>query len=683
MKNPDISASNLVLSNEEIIHLEQQLGKKPGNLEIAICSLLQKSNPNSRLLRATLTESLPKHLIHVDEQKSILCLNNTINVNGQIQYDTNEILLHMAIKGFRLIAQDIAINTSSKQTDAILLNSISREKNMAGIPVFLSKVTIDKRIPCKDFLLSQNTMGIYAKSDVTSQVDNGDLVYYIGFPEEFLYNLGKNNFTNSKIINSSDNSVPLTNRILLEFIHDSSKFIKTGEAIMQTGMLPVISSFLEENNCGMSLEFSNADCIEETGLPKFFLPHNNPYLIIILDKNDTITLKKVCEHHELEVKLIGTIINTQQLQINLNNKITSIQNSVLSTYNKHQENDLPIQFTKKNINFDINTIPEPDDISLVGKKIIEHPGILLRNDYSKLFDQYIGGRILNISPYNTPAIIKTFGDKYAITSASEMIIIDTEKSTETQIFIGISRIIKSTICCGAIPQQINYTYNNTSLKKRIHSIIESVEQLYTIKTGTFSFQPVISTDKCITVNINVIGLIYEKQHYCTPDFKQKGDMVYIIGDPINDIASSLYLTNLYGDIDSPPAYFDKFIDSKLNNGLQDVIRKNLVKSAHIVREGGLFITLIESSLAKNLGFDITIPAEVRVDAFLFGESPLMSLVSVNGDNETEFIDLLIAQGLPFYTLGHVTREELRIDDISLGFILDYKLKYEKSLYKAL
>ena len=78
-----------------------------------------------------------------------------------------------------------------------------------------------------------------------------------------------------------------------------------------------------------------------------------------------------------------------------------------------------------------------------------------------------------------------------------------------------------------------------------------------------------------------------------------------------------------------------------------------------------------------LGFDITSPAEVRKDAFLFGESQGRVVVSVSMENEDDFVDLMMESGISFSTLGHVTKRELRIDDISYGYVDEYKKLYQK------
>ncbi|HOI47872.1 MAG TPA: AIR synthase-related protein [Prolixibacteraceae bacterium] len=105
--------------------------------------------------------------------------------------------------------------------------------------------------------------------------------------------------------------------------------------------------------------------------------------------------------------------------------------------------------------------------------------------------------------------------------------------------------------------------------------------------------------------------------------------------------------------------------------IQQVIRKliglKLVSSASPVGKGGLFFTLLRAAFPSNLGFDITTDAEIRRDAFLFGESMGRIIVDVDPEKEDEFVDVLSEMKVPFFTLGHVTKGEIRIDDISFGF----------------
>jgi phosphoribosylformylglycinamidine synthase subunit PurL len=82
----------------------------------------------------------------------------------------------------------------------------------------------------------------------------------------------------------------------------------------------------------------------------------------------------------------------------------------------------------------------------------------------------------------------------------------------------------------------------------------------------------------------------------------------------------------------------------------------------------VFFTLLRAAIPNGLGFDITTAAETRMDSFLFGEAMGRILVEVSPEREDEFVDAMTGLKIPFFTLGHVTKGEVRIDDDSLGYI---------------
>jgi len=166
-------------------------------------------------------------------------------------------------------------------------------------------------------------------------------------------------------------------------------------------------------------------------------------------------------------------------------------------------------------------------------------------------------------------------------------------------------------------------------------------------------------------------------------FKSKGDMIYLIGKSDNDISGSEYLSAIHLIEESAAPRMEVEEELQLHQILKDLVKAKLLVSAHDVSIGGLFVTLVECCLPNNLGFDVTSPAEVRTDAFLFGESQSRVVVSVSSEKETAFLDFMIETGYSFSALGHVTKQELRIDDSSFGFITDYSRDFETALGEIL
>jgi phosphoribosylformylglycinamidine synthase len=110
-----------------------------------------------------------------------------------------------------------------------------------------------------------------------------------------------------------------------------------------------------------------------------------------------------------------------------------------------------------------------------------------------------------------------------------------------------------------------------------------------------------------------------------------------------------------------------------------MVDHRLARSVHDVSNGGLFFALLESAVPMEFGFDITTDAEVRRDAFLFGEAQGRVIVSVSPEKQDEFVDFMVDKGMPFSILGHVTKGEIRVDDESFGYVDELKTKFENRL----
>ena len=182
-----------------------------------------------------------------------------------------------------------------------------------------------------------------------------------------------------------------------------------------------------------------------------------------------------------------------------------------------------------------------------------------------------------------------------------------------------------------------------------------------------------------TPTIGMLGVVEDKKHITSLAFQGKSDLIYMIGESINDISSSEYLASYHNIIESPAPKFDLDVEYNLQKTITKLIRGNVIESAHDVSNGGLFVTLLESSFTNNLGFEIVSSSEVREDAFLFGEAPSRVVVSVTETGEDAFLDLLKDCETPFMLLGHVTKGRIAVDDKEFGKIDEYKKIYNNSL----
>jgi phosphoribosylformylglycinamidine synthase len=190
-----------------------------------------------------------------------------------------------------------------------------------------------------------------------------------------------------------------------------------------------------------------------------------------------------------------------------------------------------------------------------------------------------------------------------------------------------------------------------------------------------------------TPTIGMVGLVEDFNKKMTLDFKKAGDVIYLLGDAQNDINSSEYLHKICGVKYSPSPYFDLEEEFLLQQKVSALIQNGIIASAHDVSEGGLFVTLCESSFHRNLGFDVNMPLTfkknpgVRPDAFFFGEGQSRVVVSVKA-NTTAAFEKAIGQ-TAFSKLGVVTKEEIKIDGKNWKTILDWKGLYNNAIEQYL
>jgi phosphoribosylformylglycinamidine synthase len=260
--------------------------------------------------------------------------------------------------------------------------------------------------------------------------------------------------------------------------------------------------------------------------------------------------------------------------------------------------------------------------------------------------------------------------------------------------MAVAEAARNIVCSGGVPSAITNCLNfgnpyNPEVYWQfvgaIKGMKKSCEKFNTPVTGgNVSFYNQMATEEgetpvFPTPTIGMLGVVEDKKHITSLAFKGKSDLIYMIGKCDNDISSSEYLVSYHGIKESSVPEFDLDEEYELQQTIKKLIRAGLLESAHDIADGGTFITLLESAMVNNLGFDITSCSEIREDAFLFGESPSRVIITTIERNEGNLLDILNKSEFPFILLGHVTKGDIRIDDKSFGDISAYKEIYNNSI----
>lgn len=348
--------------------------------------------------------------------------------------------------------------------------------------------------------------------------------------------------------------------------------------------------------------------------------------------------------------------------------------------------------------FDIQNVAIPADLQSVAQQIIALPNIASKRWVYEQYDSMVGTVNMSTNGPSDAAIVKVKGTDRALAMTVDCNSRYVHADPEVGAMIAVAENARNIVCSGGVPSAITNCLNfgnpyNPEVYWQFVGAIKGMsracEQFKTPVTGgnvSFYNQTVMG-DKAEPVfptpTIAMIGLVEDKSHVTTLNFKKKGDLIYQLGTSREDISSSQYLVYHHGITESPAPSFSLEEEYALQEQVKMLIRQGVLQSAHDVSEGGLFVALMESSMAGNLGFDITTDAEIRTDAFLFGESQSRVVVTVAPDQEEAFIDLMMLNGVEFDLLGHVTKGSIRIDDEEWGQVSEYKDRYDNALHRAL
>ncbi len=348
--------------------------------------------------------------------------------------------------------------------------------------------------------------------------------------------------------------------------------------------------------------------------------------------------------------------------------------------------------------FYIESITEPKDIVKVAKFLTGHENIASKRWVYEQYDSMVGTVNMSTNYPSDASIVNLKETNKALAMTVDCNARMVNADPEEGCAMAVAEAARNIVCSGGIPSAITNCLNfgnpyNPEVYWQFVGAIKGMSKACKkfgtpVTGGNVSFYNQSSIDGVEvpvfpTPTIGMLGVIEDKKHITSLAFKGKSDLIYMIGECTNDISSSEYLSSYHSFKESSAPKFDLDTEYNVQQTIIKLIRAGVIESAHDVADGGLFITLLESSFTNNVGFEIVSSSEVRDDAFLFGESPSRVVVSVTETGEDAFLDTLKGCRTPFILLGHVTKGRIAVDEKNFGNVAEYKTIYNNSLAEKL
>jgi phosphoribosylformylglycinamidine synthase subunit PurL len=431
---------------------------------------------------------------------------------------------------------------------------------------------------------------------------------------------------------------------------------------------------------------------------ELLLSESQERMLLVVEKGKESEVKKVFNKWDLESAVIGEVTEDGLLSFyiagNLEAQIPAQELVLGGGAPQYERAYIEPKYLKEVQKFDINQVQEPGDLKSIAEQLIQIPSIASKRWVTTQYDSMVG--TANAST-NTPTdaaivLVRETGTALAITvdCNSRYVFADPYKGA----MIAVAEAARNIVCSGGQPLGVTNCLNfgNPYDPEVYYQFVNAVKGMgeackkfdTPVTGGNVSFYnqnpegPVYPTP-----TIGMVGLLEDPRKKMTLDFKEKGDHIFVIGEIKNDINSSQYLSKIRGIEFSPVPEFDLDKEFELQQLISHLIDKELVQSVHDVSDGGLFITLIESSFNRNKGFDVNAVDSVRKDAFWFGESQSRVVVSVNAEQLESFLKTLDDSGTEYYFVGKVTGGQVKINGEEWSTVDRWKELYDTAIEKHL
>lgn len=494
---------------------------------------------------------------------------------------------------------------------------------------------------------------------------------------------------------------PFQEKILLEA---SLEVVKTGALIgMQdmgaAGITCSTSEMSAKGEHGMKIYLDKVPLRQQNMTAwEILLSESQERMLMVIKKGQEKAIEQILDKWDIPYAEIGVVTDTKRLEYFLNNELIAdvpAESLVLGggapVYTRESKEPAYFSEAKK---FSAEKIKEPKDLKEVAAFLLSHPNIASKRWVYQQYDSMVGTVNQSTNSPSDAAIVNIKDTDRAIALKvdcnARYVYADPEKGAS----IAVSEAARNIVCSGGEPLAITNCLNfgnpyNPEVYWQFVGAIKGMgaacKKFGTPVTGgNVSFYNQSSYEGPVfpTPTIGMLGVL-DKKNRMTLDFKQEGDLIYVIGEMRDDIACSEYLYSFHKVKLSPAPYFDLDEEFKVQQAVSSIIKKGLIRSAHDCSDGGLFVALAESSIHSGKGFDISTDESIRTDAFLFGEGQSRVVVTVRPGDEDSFLHEMMERDVDFSFLGTVMGDEMTVDEEAFLKVAEAKNLYETSLENLL
>ena len=730
-------AQEMGLLSDEFDRIKEILGRTPNFCELSIFGVMWSehcSYKNSIIWLKKLPKDGPHMLVEAGEENAgLVDIGDGLACCFKIESHNHPSALEpyqgaatgvgginrdIFTMGARPIAQLNSLRFGNIELDRTkwLLKGVSKGigdyGNAFGIPIVGGEVFFDDCYNTNP-LVNAFSAGIMKKGDMISATSSGvgNPIFIVGS------RTGKDgihgaSFASKDITEDSADDLPAVQvgdpfqeKLLLEATLELSKTdaIVGMQDMGAAGITCSTNEMSAAGNHGMLINLDKVPTRQKNMKDwEILLSESQERMLVVVEKGKEQIVNDIFDKWDLSCEQIGVVTEGERVQYFMHDELVAdvpCSDLVLGGGAPVYERDYKEpEYFKRFQEFNIDDVKEPEDLIAVANFLTENYNIASKKWVYEQYDSMVGTANMSTNFPTDAGIVNLRESSKALAMTVDCNSRMVNANPEEGCAMAVAEAARNIVCSGGSPSAITNCLNfgnpyNPEVYWQFVGSIKGMSKACRkfstpVTGGNVSFYNQSSIDGrevpvFPTPTIGMLGIVEDKKHITTLAFKNSGSLIYMLGDSLNDINCSEYLVAYHKINESSTPFFDLDVEFELQQSVSSLIKEDLIISAHDVSDGGLFITLLESSMANNLGFSINSSDNIRKDAFLFGESPSRVVVSIDNSNKQAFEDLLSKRKTSFHLLGTVTEGDLLVDGELFGDVSAYKQKFNSSLKKKM
>ncbi|MGX7419598.1 phosphoribosylformylglycinamidine synthase subunit PurL [Carnobacterium gallinarum] len=437
----------------------------------------------------------------------------------------------------------------------------------------------------------------------------------------------------------------------LELIYDYQDILIGIQDMGAAGLVSSSSEMASKAGSGLILNLDDVPQRETEMTPyEMMLSESQERMLICVEKGSEERVKELFDRYELEAVTIGHVTDDGMYRLYHEGKLVAdlpvdaLAEDAPTYYKPYKEPARVKEFAEM-----ADYIPTATNPTETLEKLVQQPTIASKRSIFEKYDSMVRTSTV-VGPGSDAAVVRIRGTEKALALTTDCNARYLYLNPEIGGQIAVAEAARNIVCSGGKPLAITdcLNYGNPDKPEIFWELWTSADGIAAACTTLDT--PVISGNVSMynefnsqaiypTPMIGMVGLIQNLKDVTTQDFKNDGDVIFIVGTTAADFNGSELQKLEIGKIEGQLMDFDLAVEKARQDKVLAAIQGGLVASAHDTSEGGLAVALAESAFggtATNLGLTISVDLPVN---WLFSETQSRYVISVKPENVAAFSEL--------------------------------------------